>query len=471
MRTRSTFLLLLLSVTLSLPVAGGDLPADLSRLLIKNGIPQDGVSLEVRKIGQPEPVVSLNAGRPRNPASVIKLVTTLAALELLGPAYTWQTEYHLDGAFRDGRLDGNLVLRGGGDPYLVTEQFWRQLHALRDRGLREITGDLVLDDSALTTRGGDRGRFDGQAERVYNVIPSASMVNYSATRFVFTPRRGKLTIFADPPGDNLRVENHIALTSGKCIGYRKGWSYKTRRSKNETVVEFTGRYPAACGEYSLTRAVLPNADYTYGVFRTMWRELGGALDGGFRHGNAPGGKPYLSSSSKPLSEVIAGVNKFSNNIMARQLLLTIGRELYGEPGSAESGIRGVRQWLESKQVAMPELVLENGSGLSRNSRVSARGFANLLQAGWSSTYRPEYLASFSLAATDGTMRKRLRGRDLEGRIRIKTGLLKNTRSMAGYVKSRGDDDYTVVMLLNGAKVNFTSGNQVQDALLRWVLER
>ena len=461
-----------LLLCLSLPAtATGELPAPLPRLLAESGIPPEGISLEVHRIGDAAPLATLNAERPRNPASVIKLVTTLAGLELLGAAYTWRTDYHLDGALRDGRLAGDLVMRGGGDPWLVTERFWRQLHALRDRGLREISGDLVLDDSAFTPAEQRRDGFDSQGDRVYNVLPSATLVNFSATRFVFVPRNGKLTLFADPPADNLRIDNRITLAGGKCGGSRRGWAWQALHGDGGTVAQFTGRYTAACGESALTRAVLSNEDYTWGVFSAMWRELGGTIGGGLRKGRAPAGKPFLRSESRPLREVITGINKFSNNVMARLLLLAIGRETRGEPGSAEAGIRAIREWLASRGVAMPALVMENGAGLSRRSRASARGLGNLLRAGWTSGYRPEFLASLPLAAADGTMRKRLEGADVGGRVRIKTGLLKNTRAMAGYVKGDSGDDYTVVLLLEGTKAGYENGNRLQDALLRWLLER
>jgi len=472
MHARIVFSLALL-VALFHPAYGNNkLPDTVKQELTKYKIPIDALSIELKSVDNQISILSVNGDTPRNPASVMKLLTTLAALELLGPAYTWKTRYYADGKLENGRLNGNLVLLGGGDPYMITDQFRQQLHLLKDQGLRIIAGDLIIDNSAIQIQNHNRAKFDGRPQRVYNVAPSASMVNFSATRIILQPEHNKIRIITEPPATNLVIQNELYPAKSRCRNRWAGWSFKTFRHNHNTVLNFNGKYPTRCGATEFTRAFLSNTEYTYGLFKSSWTEMGGHLEGHVRLGPRPEtSELLLRADSKPLAEVIRGINKFSNNVMARQLLVTIGKELYGTPGTAANGTLGIKQWLRSKSVSMPELVIENGAGLSRISRISARSLSRLLQLGWESNYRPEFLSSLALAAVDGTMRKRLRPEAPAGRVRIKTGSLNGTRSMAGYIKSGGGQHYSIVMFLNHNKVSFRSGSRIQDALLRWILRR
>ena len=465
--------LIALNCALFTPVyADQQLPDSVLQELNRYKIPLSAISVEINNLQSAKQVLSINAATPRNPASVMKLVTTLAALELLGPAYTWKTEYLADGKLQNGRLDGNLILRGSGDPYLVSDQFRQQLHLLKQKGLTDISGDLIIDNSAISVPNHDRARFDGRPQRVYNVVPSASIVNFSATRVMLQPENERIRVITEPPVSNLIIQNRLAPVRSRCRNQWAGWSFKTLQTTDQLVLNFEGKYPVKCGATEFTRAFLSNTDYTYGIFKSIWEEMGGHLGGKFSLGPVNGrAERLLSAESRPLAEIIRGVNKFSNNIMARQLLLTIGKEMYGKPGTPQSGISGIKEWLNSNGLAMPELIIENGAGLSRISRVSAQSLSALLRQGWDSNYHPEFLSSLALASIDGTMRRRLRKEAPAGRVRIKTGSLNGTRAIAGYVKSNSGQDYSVAMLLNHDKVSYRSGSRVQDALLRWVLKR
>ena len=446
------------------------LPVEVIGALKQYGIPMNAVSLILKRVDQSQPVLSLNPSVARNPGSVIKLVTTLAALELLGPTHEWNTRYLIDGILDQGELKGNLIIQGGGDPYLVTEIFFQHLRTLRGRGILNISGDLIIDDSLFAPDQFDRGRFDDEPYRSYNVIPSAAMVNFSATRFSLTPNEKGLSVAAEPEASNLEILNRIRVTEKECLGDFAGWDYTIDQSAKGVQVSFRGNYSRVCGDLEFTRAFLSNLDYTYGVFRAGWEELGGGFEGSLLHGPVPeGAREFFEGGSKPLREVITGINKFSNNTMARQLLMTLGSEIYGKTGSPGNGILEIERWLQSAGVDMPMLILENGAGLSRICRVSANGLIHLLEKGWQSSYRPEFLSSLPIASIDGTMEKRLKKEKPAGRVRIKTGLLDHVRSMAGYVTSDEGNRYLVALLVNHPSVDYESGNKVQDALLRWIL--
>ncbi len=453
------------------------IPDRVARLLDKYGISPDAVSLEVRDAHTGDKILSLNSRQPRNPASVIKILTTLSALEILGPSYQWHTRYLADGAIENGALKGNLVMQGGGDPFLVVERFWHQVQAIRQRGIHTIHGDLIIDNRHFDIAPHDRGAFDDQPERLYNVGPDAALVNFSATRFILSPRGNQVRVIADPPLAGLVIENNLRAKRGSCTHPQSGWRLTevkgggVRRGNDRVVVRFSGSYRVGCGEHSISRAILSNHEYAFRLFKYLWTDSSGQILGGYRQAKTPpGATQILDYPSQPLADIITGINKYSNNVMARQLFLSLGAEGPDSPGSLAGARQRLRQWLAANAISMPELFIDNGSGLSRDTRISADSLAQLLQHGWNSNYHAEFLSSFALSSLDGTMRKRSGEPGLQGRFRIKTGWLRGVRSMAGYVNSRHNRPYTVVMLLQSGKVRYGSGARIQDALLKWVYE-
>jgi D-alanyl-D-alanine carboxypeptidase/D-alanyl-D-alanine-endopeptidase (penicillin-binding protein 4) len=365
-----------------------------------------------------------------------------------------------------------MVIQGGGDPFLTVDRFWYQILSLQQQGIHSISGSLVIDNSRFDTDNHDRAAFDGQPTRLYNVGPDAALVNFSATRFVIHPSSNQINVFAEPPLADLVVENNIKPATGKCINRNSGWSYGIYRQGEKVIARFNGKYRSRCGQHSLSRSVVSNQEYTFRLFKYLWNNSGGSFDGGYRIASTPEDATLINRfSSAPLADIITSVNKYSNNVMARQLLLTIHSEQTEGPGNLE-GARGVvTDWLAQNIGATPGLHIDNGSGLSRKTRISAANLVDILQYGWASNFRPEFLSSLPLSALDGTMRKRLKDSELVGRARIKTGLVKGVRSMAGYVNARNGIHYSVAMLIDSNKVNFWNGNQIQDAVLKWVYER
>jgi len=449
------------------------LPPQLAQALGAARIPSASVAISVQEAGASRPVLRVNDATPMNPASVMKLVTTYAALERLGPAYRWKTEVFLGGDLRDGVLSGNLLLRGGGDPKLNLESFWVLLRALRAKGLKDIRGDLVLDRSRFERAAGDPARFDGDPFRPYNVLPDPLLVNYRSLRFIFQPVPGAGTarISVEPHPPALEVVNVLKLSEGPCPEGRafRDLLLPTFEPAKQRAI-FAGRFPASCGEKDLNVALLEPNDQVGGILRQLWVETGGTWSGATRDGDVPAGAtPFHVHDSPSLADLVRDVNKLSNNVMARHLYLTLGMEASGAPAGPEKSMAAVRDWMRQKGLSVPELVMENGSGLSRAERISAASMAALLQSAWRSSVMPEFMASLPVAATDGTMRRRLKGEGVSGQAHIKTGLLSDARAMAGYVLDRRGRRMVVVMLVNhpGAP----QAQEALDALLRWVYER
>ena len=450
--------------------AHAKLPKAVNTSLAKYEISESSVSAIVVPLNTDTSLLSHYPKKPRNPASVMKLLTTFAALDILGPAYGWKTKYFINGTLKDGVLDGDLIIKGAGDPYLVKEQFWLHLAALREQGLKTINGNLLIDNSAFSLAPYDSGAFDKQPTRLYNVGASATVLNFNASRFRLRPDDGKIQILLDPPVHNIIVNNQLKPTNGKCHSAKNGWSMDVVQKDAKAYVAFTGSYNTRCGLHDVRRAVLESKPYLYGLFAYLWRNLGGEFSGGFGHAVVKeDAKPIYVGGSKSLAEVINGTNKYSNNLLARQLLLTIGHHQYGEGAAVSDGVSSVKSWLQEKGLKMPELVMENGAGLSRQISLSAESLASLLRYASNSIYHPEFLASFSLGGMDGTMKKRMKKLQLGGRARLKTGYIKGVRSLAGYMRADSGKDYAIVLFIQDPKVNFWNGNQIQDAFVKWVL--
>jgi len=442
------------------PVLAAGLPEPIAKALRDAKVPQSSVSIVVQEVGAQRPELALNAKAARNPASVMKLVTTYAALELLGPAYRWKTEAYLDG--------DDLVLKGSGDPKLTYESFWILLRNLRARGVRELR-DVVVDRSEFTSIA--LAPIDDELFRPYNVLPDALLVNFKALRFVFVPENDRVRLFVEPSLPGLEVVNSLRLSPGACPDGRafRELTQATFQSKPPRAA-FTGLYPVSCGEKELLVALHQPEDYLAAIIRLLWTELGGTWQGALREGAAgPHAKLIYTHDSEPLAESVRDINKFSNNVMARQLYLTIAAELGGAPGHPDTAARAIAQWLVFKGIDAPELVLENGSGLSRHERASAATLMALLQAAWRSAVMPEFVASLPVAASDGTMRRRLHGEPVSGNAHMKTGLLADARAMGGYVLDRAGRRHAVVMIANHA--NAPQAEPAFDALLQWVRAR
>jgi D-alanyl-D-alanine carboxypeptidase/D-alanyl-D-alanine-endopeptidase (penicillin-binding protein 4) len=451
------FKVFLFCLLLAAASAGAATPDPVAKGLRDADVPQADTSILVQELGARRASAVLNPGTARNPASVMKLATTYAALELLGPAYRWKTE-----VYRDGE---DLVLRGRGDPKLNHESFWMLLRNVRSRGVRELR-DIVLDRSYFGPVAHEL--IDNEVFRPYNVAPDALLVNFKSLRFVFWPQENGVRMFVEPQLPGLEIVNSLKLSDGVCPEGRAfrdliGASFQSRPPR----AAFAGVYPVICAERELNVALHHPEDYVAGMIRALWTELGGTWSGQLREGSAsPNATLLYTHESEPLADLVRDINKFSSNVMARQLYLTLAAELGGTPAQPQAAARTIAQWMVFKGIRADGFKLENGSGLSRNERASAATLMALLQSAWRSAVMPEFIASLPVVAADGTMRKRLHGEAVSGNAHIKTGLLSDARAMAGYVLDRGGRRHAVVMMVNHP--NAPHADPAFDALLQWV---
>lgn len=451
----------------------GEIPEAVQVVIDGHGLPDSSFSFLVQEVGADSPILARNTGIPFNPASTIKTLTTLAALEELGPAFTWRTELYALGPVSNGVLQGDLLMKGGGDPFLVEEQLRNMLKALRLTGIEHITGNLILDGSYFDPTVEEDESIDNQNGRTYNTEPNAVISNFQAVTFYFYPHPDgrNVIINADPPLPNLRITNRLRQVDRACNGYQRGVSFNIS-SEDISEIIFEGQFPARCSQYRMTREVLDPAGYTFGLFMQLWQELGGTLNGGMIIDTMPEAlDPVLVWNSSPMSDVIKSINKFSNNLMTRHLLLTLGAETLGPPATVAKGINAVNFYLEDNNLDSTQLHMSNGAGLSRDTRITTDLLNTVLREAWASPYMPEFVASLPINGMDGTMRERLRGRELAGRMRIKTGTLNEVSAIAGYVYSRSNKTYAVTGIINHELADRGPGVELMDALLNWVYQQ
>jgi D-alanyl-D-alanine carboxypeptidase/D-alanyl-D-alanine-endopeptidase (penicillin-binding protein 4) len=471
------------------------LPSDVDTALVRAKVPRDAVSVLVidadptARGGSANSAPRLNhrSTVPMNPASVMKLVTTFAALDLLGPAYTWRTPVYLEGAVREGTLYGNLYIQGQGDPKLVLERLWLLLRRVQGLGIHTIAGDIVLDSSAFTVPPSDPASFDGEPLRPYNAAPDALLLNYKAVVMTFTPDRtaNLVQVQFDPPLAGVQTQATVPLLAAPGNGSTDCGDYRGALKadfSDANRIRFAGGYPANCGEKVWPVAYADPQSYAVRSVRGLWQDMGGKLSGAVRMGQVPtaisASKPAFEVSSVPLAEIIRDINKYSNNVMAQQVFLTLGRVVPTEaettvqsanailpdnPGTFAASRAVVQRWW-TQRIGPDDLpVLDNGSGLSRQERISAQGLGRLLQTAYQSPLMPELMSSLPISGVDGTL-KRMKAR-ASGSAHLKTGSLNNVVAVAGFVHAASGKRYVLVALINHPNAN--AARPAIDALVDW----
>jgi D-alanyl-D-alanine carboxypeptidase/D-alanyl-D-alanine-endopeptidase (penicillin-binding protein 4) len=463
---------LVLCLTLAVQACyANDLPERPRTVLNQQLVPDSAVTVVVRDVASGEGLVELNATMPRPPASTMKLVPTWSALELLGPAYAWKTRAWADAPVIKGVLKGNLYLQGGGDPLLTIERWWRFVTDLRQTGLRVIEGDIIIDQTRFAALDERPEDFDGKPWRTYNVLPDALLVNLQMADFVVRPADdgSGVEVAIQPFPAGLVVENRVVLTAGRCAGRNRRILITSPDDALERI-DVSGRLSSSCGPQTFRRAVMEPAEYAFGTFVTLWRQLGGEFRGGMlRAPTPPAARLLLTQESLSMAEIVRVTNKYSSNMMARSLLLTIAAETSGTPATPAAGEASIKEMLAGRGLEFPELVIGNGSGLSRDARISGDSMARLLIGAWKSRFAPEFLASLALGGLDGTLRQRFEKMDDPSRIRMKTGTLKDVSTIAGYVTGQSGRHYAVVVYINYPGVQNGVGEVIQGAVIEWVL--
>ena len=463
------------------PLAQAQLPEPVASKMAANNIPLEALSVLVLR--NDAPVISFMAERPMQPASTMKLLTTLVALETLGPVFRGRTELRTSAPLIGKTLQGDLVLRGGADADFSGEVLLSMLQTLRNQGIERIAGNLVLDRSLFTPARSDIGLppFDEAPEAYYNVIPDALLVNKNMLQLDMRSQAGKLQLSMQPALDKVVVDADMRLVDADCGKWEDGWRppEAVAGPNGQLKVMLHGSFPKNCAKtYSIN--IVDRQEYLGRLFRASWRQLGGRFDGAVADGvTAEGSRLLAEHASRALPEIVRDINKPSDNALARTLFLSMGA-LEADPVLGSRPLApstdttytradaAVRNWMRQHNINDAGMVLENGSGLSRLERISPLQLGSLLQAGLRSDWAPEFQASMPIVAVDGTMRRRLKDSVAAGHARMKTGTLSNVVAIAGYVRDGTGQQCVVVAMINSDQVKDGKGRAVLETLVDWV---
>jgi serine-type D-Ala-D-Ala carboxypeptidase/endopeptidase (penicillin-binding protein 4) len=455
---------LALSVTsLAWAQAKESLPASVSAILQRAKVPPSALHVYVVDTSNHRVFLQHEAQEPVNPASLMKLVTTTAALDLLGPAYSWHTPLYIDGNIVNGVLQGNVYIKGSGDPHFVVERLWLVLRRLQGLGIQKIQGDIVLDRSAFDIQARDAGSFDGEPLRPYNAAPDALLINFKSLLVHFSPDRNARVahVHIEPAMADVKAPASVALSNDDCSDYRS--SLKADWSDPQQI-KLNGAFPVSCGDKIWPIAYNAPLLYANRTIAGMWKQLGSQLSGQVREGKVPANlKPVFDSESEALSEIIRAINKYSNNVMAQQVFLTLSLEKNGI-GTFENSRELVQQWWRDRMGHANAPLLENGSGLSRDARISAQSLGQLLQWAWRAPIMSELMSSLPVSGIDGTLKKS----KAQYSAHLKTGSLRDVAGVAGYVDGPDGQRRILVAILNHP--NASSARPVFDALIDWTAQ-
>jgi serine-type D-Ala-D-Ala carboxypeptidase/endopeptidase (penicillin-binding protein 4) len=440
-----------------------ELPNSIQAALVQSHIPSQALSVSVHEVGTGSTRLAWQAALAVKPASLAKLVTTSAALDLLGPAWSWNTPVWLQGKVANGVLEGNLVIKGSGDPKLLVQQMWQLLRRVQQWGAQEIRGDIVVDRSAFSGHDIDTAEFDGEPSRPYNAAADALLINFKSVVLTFSPdaARGIAVVSSEPPLLGVRIDASVPLSGNSCGNWRS--ALKSDFS-DPTQLRFSGSYSASCGEKQWAQAYGDPKKYHELALAGLWKEMQGKLTGRVRDGTAPNQPPSFEHRSPHLAEVVRDINKFSNNVMAQQLFLTLGLTQRNQ-GTPQAAREVLAQWLKQQHGSLAqEAVIDNGSGLSRSARISTQLLAQLLLKNWAHGTMPELMSALPVSGLDGTLRRS--HAVPAGRAHLKTGSLRDVAGIAGYVLADSGRRYVVVAIVNHDQA--AAAKPVLDAVVQWV---
>ena len=468
------------------------IPLAIKNSLERNQIPLEAVSIAVTEIafGKPEKniaktVLEWRSSETMNPASTMKILTTLAALDILGPQYRWRTKIFTDGVIRQGTLKGNLYLQGSGDPKLIPEELAKLMKELQALGIQKIDGNLFFDRSAYAPSVMEHNTIDGESLRAYNVPPDPLLYAFRTLSFQIGKSRTAdfIDISYTPALSQLKVVNQMQLVDRSCDNWKSNIRFNldpeiVANTNQLLTAQFSGAFPSGCKGVNYNVVALDANTFLTQGFAAAWELSGGTwvkLPTGKDMTVPLAARLLLQFEGIPLADDVQDINKYSNNVMARQLLLTLALEKMGKPATTANGDLVIQGWLKQNGLNFPDLVIENGSGLSRNEAISAGQMNQLLLTARNLSAREIFYNSLPIAGADGTMRNRLMTQlrkflhlKKKPEARIKTGSLADVRAISGYVLSQSGKLYAVSSFINHP--NAWKGLDAHDQLLSWLLE-
>ncbi len=459
------------------PVQAQDtLPPAVQAAMAKIGLPADALAAVALPLGHRAAPWEHRGRVPVQPGSTMKLVTSVVALELLGPNHRGHTELRSAAPLQGGVLQGDLVMKGGADPELGLPQLWALLVDLRQRGVQHIQGDLLLDRTLFRPARFDQNLppFDEAPEFPYNVIPDALYLAGNLLPFELRSLPdGSVRAETVPALPGVSFTSRMTLNDKRCADWDDGWLPAAvtpgTNATAGTQIELRGSFPRDCTR-RVALQLLDRTEMAGAMFRALWQQLGGTWAGRVREAaapNTPAGTQLLARrDARPWGELLRPLNKTSDNALTRLLYLQLGVPAMAanpQASTFELADRAVRSWFTKHGIDPTGLVMDNGSGLSRSERISAWQMARLLQVAGAGPNASDLVMSLPTVGVDGTMRNRLKEGPAAGWARLKTGTLRNVVAVAGYVRDGDGRPWALALMVNHERAS--TARPVLDAFV------
>ena len=447
------------------------LPDDLAYEISDIPLNKNHYSIHIQAINSNFPLVSWYTHTKRTPASVMKLLTTYSSLLKLGFNYRWETKFFYTGSLKQGVLRGDLYVKASGDPILKTDDINEIVSQVRSLGIRKIQGNIIIDRTLFKVASRNNSGFDKNVYSPYNAMPDAIMFNKRKSTFYVTPQRKRAKITKDVPDSSYKIVNRLRMVNGTC---RRGRSWPKVRiqtnSSARSTVFLTGKLSRRCGTRTICKVIsMPHRTFYYAL-KDGLSDVGIKMTGTLKLRKVPRKAKHLFSHySEPLESVISTITKKSDNLMARQLMLTMGAVNYAPPSTLYKSRQAIEHTLNQYHILEKgKTLISNGSGLSRSAKITAKSLANLLDHA-AKHYGQRWMNTLSIAGIDGTIKRRFLNSSVYGRAWMKTGTIKGVKNIAGYVEGASGQRYVVVVLVND-KYSHKYGALLANKVIEWVAD-
>lgn len=422
------------------------LTRDLDAILADSGLRGADVGITVRDANTGAVVYTRSGSKRSQVASNLKVLTTAAALDLLGPDYKWKTELQSSGARNGSTLNGDLVLRGTGDPTMSPLRYKALADTLKASGVTQVSGALVLDDTAYDAQPYGSGWAWDDEPYSYSAETSALTLSpdarFSAGTVVVRVKPGAAAgapaqVSVEPANDHVQIQSTATTGSGGVVVEREHGTNVIRVSGSTSVETVT------------LSTVKDPTGLVSSVFRKALEQNGIQVLGGVRKGKAPQGAAVLASDvSMPLSQLINPLLKNSNNMLAEVLVKSAG-------GSFTNGINQMSTKWAGLGIDPNWVEIFDGSGMSRLDQISPDDLTSILVKAKAKPWFNTWSASFPVAGRDGTLANRMKGTAAEGNVKAKTGSLSGVSGLTGYVTTQAGRQLVFSIVLNNVVLWFS----------------
>ncbi|MFP4597280.1 MAG: D-alanyl-D-alanine carboxypeptidase/D-alanyl-D-alanine-endopeptidase [Persicimonas sp.] len=446
-----------------------ELDSAVRAILAGSDVTRGTVGIHVEDVDTGQVLVSRSADEPMNPASNVKLITSAAALDTFGPQHSFGTRLMAEGVDDAGTVEGSLYVEGGGEAFLLFEDFLDWAGQLRQKGVTAIEGDIVIDDTAFDGDYLPPGFEQKDEDASYRPPIGAVSVNFNAVSAVVEPG-DKPGAAANcrlvPPNKHVEIVNKAKTAPGR----RRHIQLRSEPTESGTRLVIEGRIGQQASAFRGRKRIDNPPEFAGAVLASALEMVGIEFDGEVKVGSTPDdAEKLVSHSSQPLSYVVLAMNKWSNNFMAEQVLRNLGVGDDDEASTWDASREAAMEFLEKAGVDTEKLTIHNGSGLYDGNLVSPRQFVQLLRYMNDHPSAPEYLSSLAIAGTDGTLKRRLKDAPTAGNVRAKTGTLNEVSAVSGYARTESGRMVAFSVLVNDPPRRAWHYRPVQDRIVEAIV--